>query len=251
MSERRHAGEVALVTGANKGLGREIARGLAAEGMTVFLGARDRERGEAAAKELGAGGADVRFLELDVTEQAHVDAAAARVEAETERLDVLVNNAGILLELRTRVIETSVEQMHQTYAVNLFGAVAVTRAFIPLLRRSAPARVVNMSTPLGSLSLVSDPDSPFAEKGLLAYSSSKSAFNAVTVLYANALRDDGVLVNAAWPGFIATDLNERRGALSAEQGAGLPVELALLGADGPTGGFFTRQDGKTRTTVPW
>ena len=250
MSER-HAGEVALVTGANRGLGREIARLLAAEGMTVFLGARDRERGEAAAEELGASGADVRFLELDVTEQAHVDAAVARVEAETQRLDALVNNAGILLELRTPVAETSVEQMHETYAVNLFGAIAVTRAFIPLLRRSAPARVVNMSTPLGSLSLVSDPDSPFAEKGLLAYSSSKSALNAATVLYANALRGDGVLVNAAWPGFVATDLNERRGALSAEEGAALPVELALLGADGPTGGFFTRKDGKARTAVPW
>ena len=251
MNQAGHAGEVAVVTGANKGLGREIARRLAAEGMVVYLGARDENRGRAAAEDLGAEGGDVRFLQLDVTDQAQVDAAAARVEAESGRLDVLVNNAGILLELETPVTEAGGEQLRETYAVNLIGAVAVTRASIPLLRRSAPARVVNMSTPLGSLSLIADPGTHFAKMGLLAYSSSKSALNCATVLYANTLRDDGVLVNAAWPGYVATDLNQNRGALTVEQGAELPVELALLGADGPTGGFFTRGDDGTRKTVPW
>ena len=248
---RAHGGEVALVTGANKGLGRAIARRLAAEGMIVYLGARDEKRGRTAAEELSGEGGDVRFLQLDVTDQAQIDAAVARVQTETARLDVLVNNAGILLELETPVTEASADQLRETLAVNLIGAVAVTHASIPLLRRSAPSRIVNMSTPLGSLSLISDPETHVAKMGLLCYSSSKSALNAATVLYANALRSDGVLVNAAWPGYVATDLNQRRGALTAEQGAELPVELALLRADGPTGGFFTREEDGTRSSVPW
>jgi NAD(P)-dependent dehydrogenase (short-subunit alcohol dehydrogenase family) len=219
--------------------------------MVVYLGARDEKRGRAAAEELSAEGRDVRFLQLDVTDQAQIDAAVARLEAEAGRLDALVNNAGILLELETPVTESGEEQLRETFAVNLIGAVAVTRASIPLLRRSSPARIVNMSTPLGSLSLISDPGTRVAKMGLLGYSSSKSALNCATVLYANALRDDGVLVNAAWPGYVATDLNQHRGALTAEQGAELPAELALLGADGPTGGFFTRGEEGTRKAVPW
>jgi NAD(P)-dependent dehydrogenase (short-subunit alcohol dehydrogenase family) len=251
MNVRGHAGQVAVISGANKGLGREIARRLAAEGLVVYLGARDEERGRAAAEELRASGGDVRFLQLDVTEQAEIDAAIARLEAESGRLDVLVNNAGILLELDTRIAETHVDQLRDTYAVNVFGAIALTRACIPLLRQSAPARVVNMSTPLASLSLVGDPGTHFATMAMLAYSSSKAALNCATVLYANALRDDGVLVNAAWPGFVATDLNRNRGTRTVAQGAELPVELALLGADGPTGGFFTHGDDGARKTVPW
>lgn len=240
-----------MVTGANKGLGREIARRLAREGIVVHLGARNGERGRAAAEELRADGGDVRFLQLDVTDQEQVDTAAARVEADSGRLDVLVNNAGILLELDTPVTDAGGDQLRETYEVNLFGAVAVTRAFLPLLRRSSPSRVVNMSTPLGSMSLVGDPETHFSRMGLLAYSSSKAALNCTTVLYANALRDEGVLVNSAWPGFVATDLNRQRGSLTIEQGAELPVELALLGSDGPTGGFFMRGEDGTRTSVPW
>jgi len=251
MNAGAHAGEVAVVTGANKGLGREIARRLAQEGMVVHLGARDEERGRAAAEELRGDGGDVRFLQLDVTDQDQVDAAEARVEAKNGRLDVLVNNAGTLLELDTPVTEAGGDQLRDTYEVNLFGAIALTRAFVPLLRRSAPARVVNMSTPLGSMSLAGDPETHFSKMGLLAYSSSKAALNCTTVLYANALRDKGVLVNSAWPGFVATDLNRQRGSLTIEQGAELPVELALLGSNGPTGGFFMRGEDGTRTSVPW
>jgi NAD(P)-dependent dehydrogenase (short-subunit alcohol dehydrogenase family) len=251
VSVSSHAGDVALVTGANKGLGREIARRLAAEGLVVYLGARQKERGQAAADELNLAGGDVRFLQLDVTSEAEINAAVARLEAETNRLDVLVNNAGILLELDSLATEAGGEQVRATFAVNLFGVIDVTRAFVPLLRRSAPARVVNMSTPLGSLSLLSDPERGFAQRAMLAYSTSKSALNCATVIYANALRGDGVLVNAVWPGFVATDLTRKRGSRSASEGAELPVQLALLGEDGPTGQFFTLGDDGTRKVVPW
>jgi len=207
------------VTGANKGIGKEVVRRLAAEGMIVYLGGRDEARGTAAAGELGASGADVRFILLDVTDQAQVDAAAQRVADEHGRLDVLVNNAGVAVERGMALPEVTVEQVRRTYEVNVFGVVAVTRAVLPLLRRSAGARVVNLSSPLGSLELLSDPDGMIAQHALLAYSSSKSAVNALTLLYANALRPDGILVNAVNPGFVATDLNRH---LNVGRGRGWP-----------------------------
>lgn len=238
---RDHHGEVALVTGANKGIGREIVRRLAAEAMTVYLGSRDPERGKAAERELAGEGADVRFLQLDVTDQAQIDAAVARIGKESGRLDVLVNNAGIVVEWGIAVADVTVAQMRQAYEVNVFGPVAVTRACIPLLRRSPAARVVNLSSPLGSLSLLSDQDNPISTRGLLAYSSSKTALNSITVLYANALREAGIRVNAASPGLVATDLNAsspfNRGTRTVQEGADLPVELALQAAEGPTATF--------------
>ncbi len=171
------------MTGAHKGIGREIVRRLAAEGMTVYLGARDPEvDGQTAERELTSDGADVRFLQLDVTDQAQIDAAVVRIDAELGRLDVLVNNAGVVVEWGTGVPEVTVEQMRQVYDVNVFGLVAMTRACLPLLRRAPAARVVNLSSPLGSLSLISDQDSPISTRGLLAYSSPKSALNSITVL---------------------------------------------------------------------
>jgi NAD(P)-dependent dehydrogenase (short-subunit alcohol dehydrogenase family) len=260
MNNGRHSGEVALVTGANKGIGREIARRLAAEGVTVYLGARDEDRGRRAARDLAGDAADVRVLQLDVTDQAQIDAAVKRVDEEFGRLDVLVNNAGIGIEWGDAVEEVTVEQVRRTYEVNVFGVVAMTRACIPLLRRSAAARVVNLSSPLGSLGLISDTENPVSDVGMLAYSSSKTALNSVTLLYANALRKDGILVNAASPGFVATDLNDHRGHLSAEQGADLPAKLALLGADGSTGTFLGHPSGTflghddssvEEVVVPW
>lgn len=256
-TDRRHHGEVALVTGANKGIGREIARLLAGEGMTVYLGARDAERGRAAGRELADGGADVRFLQLDVTDQSQVDAAVKQIDEEFGRLDVLVNNAGIVVEWGTAVEDVTVEQMRRAYDVNVFGPVAVTRACIPLLRRSTAGRVVNLSSPLGSLSLISERENPISTRGLLAYSSSKTALNAITVLYANALREAGIRVNAANPGLVVTDLNASspfdRGARTPEQGAEVPVRLALMGADGSTGTFRGNDDGsvEAEATVPW
>ncbi len=259
MTNRRHSGEVALVTGANKGIGREIARRLVAEGVTVYLGARDEDRGRRAARDLAGDEADVRVLQLDVTDQAQIDAAVKRVDEEFGRLDVLVNNAGIGIEWGDAVEEVTVEQVRRTYEVNVFGVVAMTRACIPLLRRSAAARVVNLSSPLGSLGLISDTENPVSDVGMLAYSSSKTALNSVTLLYANALRKDGIHVNAASPGFVATDLNDHRGHLTAEQGADLPVKLALLGVDGstgtflghPSGTYLGHDDSSVEEVVPW
>ena len=251
MTDRRHSGEVALVTGANKGIGREISRRLTAEGMTVYLGARDEERGQKAAQDLAGDGADVRFLQLDVTDQAQIDAAVKHIDEEFGRLDVLVNNAGIAIEWGDTVDEVTVEQVRRTYEVNVFGVVAMTRACIPLLRRSAAPRVVNLSSPMGSLRRISDVEDPISVLGMLAYSSSKTALNSITLLYANALRKDGIAVNAASPGFVATDLNGHRGHLTAEQGAGLPVKLALPGSDGPTGTFLGQDESLEREVVPW
>jgi NAD(P)-dependent dehydrogenase (short-subunit alcohol dehydrogenase family) len=231
--------EIALVTGANKGIGKQVARRLAAEGMIVYLGSRDRARGEAAAREVGA-----KALVLDVTDEQTVSEAAKRVEDEAGRLDVLVNNAGIAIEWGTAPADVTVDQLRRTYEVNVFGVVAVTLAFLPLLRRSAKPRIVNVSSPLGSLTLLSDPDSMIAQHALLGYSSSKSALNSLTLLYANALRPEGIAVNAVSPGYVATDLNGHRGVLTVEQGAQAPVRLAL--DKGGVSGTFSEEG-----VLPW
>jgi NAD(P)-dependent dehydrogenase (short-subunit alcohol dehydrogenase family) len=219
--------ETALVTGANKGLGREIARRLVAEGMTVYLGARDEERGRAAADAVGA-----RFVRLDVTDEESVGAAVAELDA----LDVLVNNAGVAVDWGVAPADMSAEVMRRAFEVNVFGVVTVTKACVPLLRRSRAGRIVNMSSTLGSVSTLADFDSRAAQRQLLAYSSSKAALNALTVLYARALAP--VTVNAVDPGLVGTDLNgftPGDGVQTVEQGAELPVRLAL--GDGGTGGF--------------
>ncbi|MEV6563896.1 SDR family oxidoreductase [Streptomyces kronopolitis] len=255
MPNGQHQGEVALVTGANKGLGKQIARRLGAEGMTVYLGARDAQRGRETESELREAGLDVRFVHLDVTVQTQVDAAAKRIEAESGRLDVLVNNAGIVVEWGIPVADITADRMRAAFDVNVFGTVAVTQACIPLLRRSSAPRVVNLSSPLGSLGLLSEPDHPVSTRGLLPYSSSKAALNAMTLVYANALREEGIRVNAANPGLVATDLNAdspfSRGTRSPEEGADAPVWLALTGADGPTGSFRGGMDGTVDEVVPW
>jgi NAD(P)-dependent dehydrogenase (short-subunit alcohol dehydrogenase family) len=241
--------KIALITGANKGIGRETARRLAADGMTVLLGARDADRGAAAAAELAADGADVRFVRLDVTDVDSVKAAAAWIEENFGRLDILVNNAGISVEHGVPVTEVTAEQMRRTYETNVFGVVAVTNTMLPLLRRSTGARIVNMSSPLGSLSLAADPDNPFAKwpgAFLLAYNSSKTALNMLTLMWATALRDEGIKVNAANPGYVATDLNHHSGTATVEEGAEAVVALSTLPDDGPTG-TFQAQD----SISPW
>jgi NAD(P)-dependent dehydrogenase (short-subunit alcohol dehydrogenase family) len=237
---------VALVTGANKGIGYEAARGLGETGATVLVGARDTERGAAAAEKLATEGVAAVPVELDVTDPVSVSAAAARVEREYGRLDILVNNAGILLERGQKPSQLPVEALRQTYATNVYGVVAVTNALLPLIRRALNGRIVNVSSGLGSLSLTSDPHNPYAQFPLLAYNSSKSALNALTVAYANELRDTPIKVNAADPGYCATDLNQHSGPRTPTQGATIVVRLATLPDDGPTGGFFT-EDG----TQPW
>lgn len=244
--------DIALVTGGNKGLGREIVRQLATEGLTVYLGARDKALGQAAQQEVAADGLDVRFIQLDVTDESSVEAAAKSVEAESGRLDVLVNNAGIMAGWGVDVPDLGADVVREVYEVNVFGVVTVTKAFIPLLRRSENGRIVNMSSALGSLAELSDLSNPRSRLGLMAYSSSKAALNALTILYANALRADGIKVNSAAPGLVPTDLNtgseHPRGNRTPADGARGPVHLALLPADGPTSIFY---DADSPTPAAW
>lgn len=240
--------KIVLITGANKGIGFEIARQLGAQGITVLVGARNQARGDEAAKRLQSEGIEASAIHLDVTDQATIHTAASFIDETYGRLDMLVNNAGISLrEGRVLPSELDVEVFRKTYETNVFGVFAVTRAMLPLLRRSEAGRIVNLSSPMGSLTLNSDPHSFYAQMPpLLAYCSSKTAVNAITVFFANELRPTNIKVNSVSPGYVATDLNDHSGFLTPQQGATLPVTFATLPADGPTGGFFEGNEG-----VPW
>jgi NAD(P)-dependent dehydrogenase (short-subunit alcohol dehydrogenase family) len=223
-----------LITGANKGLGYETARQLLAAGHTVYAGARDADRGRAAAEALGA-----RFVQIDVNDDASVEAAAKTIEADGG-LDVLVNNAGI--EPRTAdggfipVAEVTADSMRSVFETNVFGQVRTMHAFLPLLQRSAAPVVVNVSSGLGLVRAFADERSPAHFYPAVEYPASKAAVNAVTVQYAKAF--PGVRINAADPGFTATDLNHHAGTQTVAQGAEVIVRLAQVGPDGPTGEFF-------------
>lgn len=223
---------VALVTGANKGIGKEIARGLAKRGVTVLLGTRNRERGLAAAAELQADGTVVPLL-IDVTDGATIASAASEIEAQYGRLDILVNNAGVPAS-RTPPSEIDVAEMRHVFEANVFAVVAVTNAMLPLLRQSPAARIVNISSLRGSLG----DQGAFVGQPSVPYSVSKTALNALTVHYARELASASVKVNAAAPGHVATDFNNFRGTRTPAEGASIAIKLATLGPDGPTGGFF-------------
>jgi NAD(P)-dependent dehydrogenase (short-subunit alcohol dehydrogenase family) len=229
---------VTLITGANKGLGFETARQLLKAGHTVYIGARDTRRGQAAARELGA-----CFVRLDVTDQQAVDAAAAAVGEAEGHLDVLVNNAGISGRYAPAPQVDAVE-MERVFATNVFGIVRVTRAFLPLLQASRRPVIVNVGSALGSAAVVTDPARMESGLPALAYASSKAAAIMLTVQYAKAL--PGMKVNAVEPGFTATDLNGNRGHQSVTEGAQIIVTMATIGADGPTGTFCDRNG-----TMPW
>ncbi len=236
-----NAKKIALITGANKGIGFEIARQLGEQGIAVLIGARDQARGEEAAEKLRADGLDARFVQLDVTDQRTIDAAVSAIEKGYGKLDVLVNNAAISLpEARTAPSTLPIDALRKIYDTNVFGVFAVTQAMLPLLRKSDAGRIVNMSSHVGILSVLADPNSqmPSYVKAILAYNSSKTAVNAITVAFANELRETSIKVNAVSPGYVATDLNGHSGWLTPEQGAKVPVKYATLPADGPTGGFF-------------
>lgn len=228
----------ALVTGANKGIGLAIAEGLAEAGMSVWIGARDRVRGEEAVALLRDKGLDVRLLAVDVADDASVQRAAATLAAEIDALDVLINNAGIFFGVTTPPSQIRIEDMKAVYEVNLFGPVRVTQAFLPLLKAAQDARVVMMSSGVGSLTLITDPTSIYSSVNLLDYTSSKVALNAVTVSFAKELEEFGIKVNAVEPGHVRTDLNGNTGFLTPREGAETAIKMALIAADGPTGGFF-------------
>ncbi len=226
-----------LITGANKGLGREAARRLLVDGHDVWVAARDADRGRATAEELGA-----RFVELDVTDDASVAAAVEKVAAEGG-LDVLVNNAGITGGLKP-IAEVTPGDVEQVFATNVLGIVRVTQAFVPLLERSANPVVVNVSSGMGSLAITTDPERLESTIVSLGYPTSKAAVNMLTTQYAKAL--PGMRVNAVDPGYTATDLNGRRGHQTVEEGTDAIVRMAKLDASGPTGTFVDRSG-----IAPW
>lgn len=245
MSESNHSSKVALITGANKGIGLEIARQLGKQGIKVLIGARDQERRESAAASLREQGIDAQPIALDITDQASVDAAASDVVSRFGRLDILVNNAGIVRD-KVPPSQLDIALFRETYETNLFGMFAVTKAMLPLLRKSPAGRIVNLSSGLGSLTHTADPKWPFYAYNAIAYNSSKAAVNALTISFAKELRETPIKVNSADPGYVATDLNGHRGPRTVEQGATAPVRLATLPDDGPTGGYFD-EDGP----LPW
>ena len=230
-------GAIALITGANKGIGYEIARGLGAKKIVVLIGARDEARGQAAAAKLTGDGVDARFVRLDVTDKETIGRAAQWIGDQFGRLDILVNNAGIG-EWGSKPSDVDLAKVREVYDTNLFGPMAVTQAMLPLLRRAKHGRIVNVSSSLGSLSMASDPDSPISGFTSLGYNTSKTALNSMTVQFANELRDTPIKVNAVCPGYCATDINGHSGPRSAAQGAVAPVRYATLDDDGPSGGLF-------------
>jgi NAD(P)-dependent dehydrogenase (short-subunit alcohol dehydrogenase family) len=230
-------GAIALITGANKGIGYEIARGLGAQGVVVLIGARDESRGQAAVAKLKGDGADARFVRFDVTNKETIIEAARWIEDQFGHLDILVNNAGIA-EWGFKPSDVDLAKVREVYDTNFFGPVAVTQAMLPLLRKSPHGRIVNMSSSLGSLSLASDPTSPVSQFIALGYNTSKTALNSMTVQFANELRGTPVKINAVCPGYCATDINGNSGPRSAAQGATVAIEYATIGDDGPSGGVF-------------
>jgi len=229
------AKRVALVTGANKGIGLEIARQLGRLGYTVLVGARDEHRGQAAAEQLHSEGLAAACLPLDVTVQASIDAAAERIEEQYGQLDVLVNNAAIAQD-NGPPSQLDMAILRRTYETNVFGVIAVTKAMLPLLRKAEAGRIVNMSSGAGSLTFTSSPDWPVLW-ATMGYNSSKAAVNSITVHFATELRQTPIKVNAVNPGYVLTDMSPDA-QRTVEQGAKAPVRLATLPADGPTGGFF-------------
>ncbi|WP_263379156.1 SDR family oxidoreductase [Granulicella paludicola] len=233
--------KIALISGANKGIGLETARQLGKLGYTVLLGSRDALKGEVAARVLRDEKIDARVVKLDVTKQGDIDAAAAMVEAEFGKLDVLVNNAGVMIEkgwTKNTTSETTLENLRATFEANLFAVFALTKSLLPALKKSEAGRIVNVSSILGSVSLQATKGSPTYSTKLFAYNASKAALNVLTISLAHELRSTKIKVNSAHPGWVKTDLGGDAAPMNVVDGAKTEVELATLGEDGPTGGFF-------------
>ena len=231
---------VALISGANKGIGFETARQLGKQGITVLMGARDLAKGQAAAEQLKKEGIDARAVKFDVVNAADIKAAAEKIEKEFGKLDILINNAGVMFEPIGGNNTSSVpdDVVRKTFDTNFFSAISVTKAFLPLLKKSDAGRIVNVSSILGSLTLHSTEGSPIYEAKALAYDASKAALNSFTIHLAHELKGTKIKVNSAHPGWVKTDMGTDAAPMNIIDGAKTEVELATLGADGPTGGFF-------------
>ncbi|WP_336781466.1 SDR family oxidoreductase [Paenibacillus illinoisensis] len=238
--------KTALITGANKGIGFETARQLGNLGYVVLLGARDMRKGEEAAQRLLNEGIEAYGIELDVTSQRTIETAVNHIEQTYGSLDILINNAGISVGGAAPPSLIAVDDMRETYNTNFFGMISVTQAMLPLVQQSPAGRIVNLTSGLGSLTYNSDPEHEHAQFNLLAYNSSKAAVNMFTVTLAKEFRDTSLKINSVDPGFTATDLNGFTGINTVQQAAATVLELAVLGDDGPTGGFYGNNG-----EIPW
>lgn len=242
--------KVALITGANKGLGFGIARQLGKQNITVLIGARNAERGEEAVNKLRFENIDAHFIQLDVSDNTSIESAYKAIAEQFGRLDILVNNAGVNLEFSTGLpapSQVSLDVIRQTFEINYFGVVAVTQIMLPLIKKSDAGRIVNISSNLASLALQQDPNFQLYDFKMLAYDSSKTAVNAFTVHLAHELKDTNIKVNSAHPGWVKTDMGTDDGELTIEEGAATPVWLATLPEDGATGGYFDEH----QQPMPW
>ena len=237
---------VALVTGANRGIGFEIARKLASKEIIVLLGVRDEEKGLQARDKLTSLALDTHAILLDVANPMSIQAAVGRIKDEFKRLDILVNNAGISIDSQTGITELNTTIFENTLETNVFGLLLLSQACIPMMKANNYGRIVNLSSTLGSLTEIANPDSPYAEIRSPAYRLSKTVVNGITVMLAAELRGSNILVNSACPGWVRTELGGSQAPLSPEQGADTPVWLATLPKGGPTGGFF-----RERQPVSW
>jgi NAD(P)-dependent dehydrogenase (short-subunit alcohol dehydrogenase family) len=238
---------IALITGANKGIGLEIARQLAQAGVDVIVGARDASRMATAIADLSAQGLAAQSLSIDLLNHASITAAAQVIEAQYGRLDILVNNAGIVDAADGPPSTSSAEAACSIMNTNFVGTLAVTQAMLPLLRKAPAARIVNLSSSLGSLTVNGDPTSPYYDARLIGYNASKAAVNMLTVQLAQELRDTAIVVNSVSPGYVKTDLTGHTGYMTPEEGARLPVQYALLSEDNAVSGKFIEASGVT----PW
>lgn len=238
--------KIALVTGANKGIGLEIARQLAQAGLVVLMGARSLRRGQNAADDLAEAGLAVEAVEIDLNDEPKIVSAAERIAGKYGRLDVLVNNAGIVDADDGPPSVATTAAARRLMETNFLGTLAVTQAMLPLLRRSRAGRVVNISTTLGSLAINGDPTSPYYDARLIGYNASKAALNMLTVQLAAELKDTSIVVNSVAPGYVKTDLTGGNGFMTPAEGARLPVEYALLGPDAVSGSFVEPQG-----DAPW
>jgi NAD(P)-dependent dehydrogenase (short-subunit alcohol dehydrogenase family) len=243
-----YEGKVALITGANKGIGLETARQLGKLGVTILVGARDLAKGEEAVEVLRGIGVDASAIKLDVLIADDYTAAAERIEKEFGRLDILINNAGVLLDSRGPNVTstTSAKLLRDTFETNFFAVVALTQTLLPLLRKSDAGRIVNLSSILGSLTLHATKGSPIWNSKTFAYDASKAALNSFTIHLAHELRGTKIKVNSAHPGWVKTEMGGDGAMMEIVDGAKTSVQLATLGEDGPTGGYFHMGE-----ALPW